>query len=308
VFKARHLRYFVTVVEEGQITRAAAKLHMAQPALSQAIAHLEAQLGLQLLTRHTRGVALTPGGEIFFEKARVVVDAEREAVQTVEALARGEEGTLVFGSVGLPPWLASPDLVEAFGAARPNAEIRVTGVPFPSVPIASWLADVDVMISTVLSPDQHVWVQPLGTEQRVVLAAKGHRLGRRSELMVSEVLDETFIRSDPTVDPVWAGNWSLDDHRGGPPSNLTAKASPTTHGTIATIASGAAISTSPASQATPIVNALPGVVAIPLRGARPMILSLVGHKERSNPLVKALRDVARSLVRQREPGLVEPAD
>ena len=65
LFRARHLRYFVTVVEEGQITRAAAKLHMAQPALSQAIADLESRLGLRLLIRHTRGVALTPNGEVF---------------------------------------------------------------------------------------------------------------------------------------------------------------------------------------------------------------------------------------------------
>ena len=242
------------------------------------------------------------------KKARLVVDAEREAAQTAAALARGEEGTLVFGSVGLPPWLASPELVEAFAAARPNVEIRVKEVPFPSIPLASWLAEVDVMISTVLSPDPQVWVQPLCREERVVLAAKSHRLGRRSELTVAEVLDETFIRSDPAVDPGWASNWSLDEHRGGPPPNVTDKASPTTHGTIATIASGAAISTAPASQAAPIANALPGVVAIPLRDARPMVLSLVGRKDRRNPLVKALREVARTLVEQREPSLLQPAD
>ena len=61
-FRRGHLDYFVAVAEEGQITRAAVRLHVAQPALSQAMAQLESELGVMLLTRHSRGVTLTPGG------------------------------------------------------------------------------------------------------------------------------------------------------------------------------------------------------------------------------------------------------
>jgi DNA-binding transcriptional LysR family regulator len=306
VFNRGQLRYFVAVAEDGQLTRAAARLHVAQPALSQAIAKLESQLGVQLLTRHPRGVTLTPAGEVFFEKAQLAVAAEHEALRTGESLARGAEGTLVFGTVGLPPWLAHPELVELFTEARPNVEIRLKEVEFPTTPIASWLADVDVMISTVLSPDPNVWVEPLGAEPRVVLVAKSHRLGGRVELTVGELLDETFTRSDAVVDPVWAGNWTLDEYRGGPPPNQVARSATTLQGTLAAIASGAAISTSPAFQAGPIVNALSGVVAIPLRDALPMPLSLVGRNDRCTRPVEALRDVARSLVKQRSADLVDP--
>ncbi|HWX97882.1 MAG TPA: LysR family transcriptional regulator [Solirubrobacteraceae bacterium] len=307
VFNRGQLRYFVAVAEDGQVTRAAARLHVAQPAISQAIAKLESQLGVKLLNRHPRGVTLTPAGEVFFEKARAAVAAEREALETGESLARGAEGSLVFGTVGLPPWLTDAELVEGFTAARPTVEIRLKEVPFPSTPIASWLADVDVVISTLLSPDGDVWIDPLKTEPRVVLAAKSHPLGRRDELTIAEVLDQTFTRSDAGVDPVWAGNWTLDEYRGGPPPNQIARSAASVQATLATISSGLAISTSPASQAVPIVNAFSGVVAIPLRDARPMVLSLVGRNDRCGRLVEVLRDVARTLVRRREPNLLGPA-
>jgi DNA-binding transcriptional LysR family regulator len=299
VFKASQLRYFVAVVEEGQVTRAAAKLHIAQPALSQAIAKLEADLGVALLTRHSRGVTLTSAGEVFFEKARLAVSAEREAFQTAESLARGAEGVLVFGTVGLPPWLAHPPLVERFDELHPTVEIRLKEVPFPTLPIASWLAEVDVMISTVLSVDPNVWVDPLGSESPVVLAARSHPLGQRAELTPADLADETFIRSDPPVDPVWAATWSLDGDRGGAPHKQTARLPPTVQAMLAAVASGRAITISPAAQAAPIANAMPGVVAVPLRDARPIPLLLVGRKDRCNQSVQALRDVARSLVAER---------
>ena len=72
-FNRDHLRYFVAVADEGQITQAARRLFMAQPALSQAISQLETELGLKLLDRHARGVTLTDAGETFLEKARAAV-------------------------------------------------------------------------------------------------------------------------------------------------------------------------------------------------------------------------------------------
>ena len=75
----RQLRYFVMVAEEGQITRAASRLHVAQPALSQAIAQLEARLGVALFVRHARGMTLTPAGEAYLEAARTAVTAVADA-------------------------------------------------------------------------------------------------------------------------------------------------------------------------------------------------------------------------------------
>ncbi len=107
-FRPGQLHYFVTVAQEGQITRAARKLHIAQPALSQAIAQLETDLGLKLLERHARGVTLTEAGEKFLEKARVAVAADRDALQTAQSLARAQTGVIEFGFLGTPPGPCRP--------------------------------------------------------------------------------------------------------------------------------------------------------------------------------------------------------
>src|SRR2546421_9391651 len=93
-FDFRQFRYFVTVAEEGQMTRAARRLQLAQPALSQAIARLEAQVGIRLLDRNPRGVTVTPAGEAFLAKAQATLAAMEEMQATTRSWARQQEGRL----------------------------------------------------------------------------------------------------------------------------------------------------------------------------------------------------------------------
>ncbi len=153
-FKRGQLRYFVTVAEEGQMTRAAAKLQIAQPALSQAIARLESELDVQLLERHARGVTLTADGEKFYPKARLALDACTDAVQTARSLARADKGTIEFGFLGAPPGLDSPAHLEAFAETHPDIDIRYRELRFPSVPTTSWLSEVDIAVCHLPPPIQ----------------------------------------------------------------------------------------------------------------------------------------------------------
>lgn len=305
-FRRGQLDYFVAVVEEGQFTRAASRLHVAQPALSKAIAQLEAELGVKLLKRHARGVTLTPAGEQFYEKARLAVAAASEAMQTAESLTRVQEGTIEFGFIGAPPGLDSPAPLEAFARAHPQIDIRYRELPFPSASTASWLAEVDVAVCHVPPPDPGVWAQPLRLESRVVLAPSRHALAGRRQLSVAEVLDETFISLHPSVEPDWAGFWSLDDHRGAAPRAVTADHAGSPQEVLASLSVRNAITTVPASVAAILANVLSRVAAIPLSDAAPAAIMLVGRQDRRNPLVVALLAFARTYRSSVEPELRLP--
>jgi DNA-binding transcriptional LysR family regulator len=294
-FKRAQLRYFVAVAEEEQLTRAAAKLRIAQPALSQAIAQFESELGFRLFERHSRGVELTPAGATLYGKARQAVAASLDALQTAQALARAETGTIAFGFLGSPPAFDSPRALEAFAAAYPGIKIRYQELQFPSIPTSSWLSDVDVAACHRPASDPEVWAQTLRLEPRAVLAPTRHRLANRRELTVAEAIDETFIGFHPSVEPTWAGFWSLDDHRGGPPSHVTDDHAANPQEVLASLAARLAITAVPVSIGQRLASALTGLVAIPLRDAEPTAVTLVGHEDHRNPLVQALVAFASNL-------------
>jgi DNA-binding transcriptional LysR family regulator len=293
-FRPGQLQYFVTVAEEGQITRAARKLHIAQPALSQSIAQLEARIGLKLLDRHARGVTLTRAGEKFFATACVAVAAERDALETARSLARDQAGTIEFGFLGAPPGLDSPVPLAAFSHQHPAIELRFRELSFPFSPTSSWLSEVDVAVCHLPPADADVWTELLRNEPRVVLAPRQHPLACAQELFVDDVLDETFIGFHPSTDDAWAGFWSLDDHRGEPPREQTGDRAANPQEVLASLAVRSAITTVPASVARVIASVLPGVVAVPLVDAQPCSIVLIGHKVQTNQLVAAIVAFARA--------------
>jgi DNA-binding transcriptional LysR family regulator len=291
-FKTDQLRYFVTVAEEGQITRAAKKLFIAQPALSQAISQLEAELGLKLLERHAKGVRLTPSGEAFLEKARAVVKTELDVGLTAQSLARAARGVLEVGFVGPPPPMSQPGLFAAFAAAHPEAEVAFRELPFPHGETQAWLERVDVALCHAPAREDGIELCPVRVEPRAVLAPSDHRLARSTEARVEDVIDETFISYHPTVQPEWAGFHSLDDHRGGPPAAITSDRVTTSLEMLGRLATGPALTTLPESDARLVENALTNVVAIPLSDAAPASVSLIWHASDARPLVASLVEMA----------------
>jgi DNA-binding transcriptional LysR family regulator len=287
-FRRGQLEYFVAVAEDGQMTRAARRLGIAQPALSQAIAQLEAELGLKLFERHPRGVSLTGAGESLYVKARLAVAASVDAASAARSLVRAEKGAIDFGFLGSPPSLAGRIELDAFAADHPEIAIRYRELRFPTRDTASWLAEVDVAACHVPPAHEAVWTRPVRHERRVALMPAGHPLASRRVLNVADVIAETFVGFDPAVDPSWAGFWSLDDHRGAPPERVTDDRACNPQEVIAALASGGAITLVPEAAALVLGSLVEGIVMAPVRDAARGQIALVGHVDRRNPLIDTL--------------------
>jgi DNA-binding transcriptional LysR family regulator len=122
----RHLRYFVVVAEEGHITRAAERLDMQQPPLSQQIKSLEQQVGSQLFHRKARGVQLTATGRAFLVEARKVLAGLDRAIETTRRTARGEQGQLCIGVTPTAPFHPFvPRLIRIFRETHPMVNVTV---------------------------------------------------------------------------------------------------------------------------------------------------------------------------------------
>ncbi len=121
----RHLRYFVAVGEVENVSRAALKLHVSQPALSRQISDLEEELGFLLLTRSAKSVRLTDAGRTFLTEARAVIQRADEAVKAARAIATGTKGEL---HVGYAPSLTArflPGTLRAFQEQSPGVRVRL---------------------------------------------------------------------------------------------------------------------------------------------------------------------------------------
>src|SRR5271165_1065316 len=189
----RHLRYFVAIAEERSFTRAAERLWVAQPGLSTQIRRLEAELGVQLFERHTRGVDLTDAGTLFLERARAALAAAEVARCTGRDLEAGVVGAVRLGLSTMPSWGPASVLLDAFARHRPGVE--VTTLESYGGALARDLRDgrLDAVLAPTMfgSPDLHCL--HVGSEPWSVLVGPSHRLADDGPLDVHDLRDEQIV-------------------------------------------------------------------------------------------------------------------
>ncbi len=191
----RHLRYFATVAREGHITRAAEKLHIQQPPLSQQIKALEAEIGAPLLVRHPRGVSLTDAGRSFLADAEAVLAQVERAAAHARRTARGEVGRIAVGfttSAPFHPLVARA--IREFRAGRPGVSfvLEETGSSELLAGLREERLDIAFIRSGLADP-QGLAVHALLQEDMVAALPARHRLTRRPQLTLKDLAEETFI-------------------------------------------------------------------------------------------------------------------
>jgi DNA-binding transcriptional LysR family regulator len=276
------------------MTRAAQRLQLAQPALSQAIARLEAQVGVRLLDRGPRGVTVTEAGEAFLEKAEATLAAVEDMNVTARAFARERQERVRAGFMSLTPPMMAGGLFPRFNSEHPEVTIEWRQLGYPTLDARAWLGDCDLALIWFAPDTPGLASQAIRTSPLVVAMAESHRLASRSRLTVEDVLDETF----PGIvgcEPGWLGHWGLDAYRGGPARRTEDRAT-TPEEVTWMVAAGRAITTVPEIVAAPYAHL--GIRAVPLLGAEPAVLTLVWSEGRPHPVVAELALIAREMSAQ----------
>jgi len=194
----RHLRYFVAVAEERHVTRAAERLGIQQPPLSQQIKALEEELEVRLFHRKPRGVELTDAGEALLPDARRILADVEAALLRVRRTARGEQGRIAVGftsSVPFHPFV--PEALRDYRESHPlvSMPLEEGGTADLVAAIAAERLDV-AFIRSPASDAEGIAVYELLNEPMVVALPAAHRLGQRkrpARIRLAELADEPFV-------------------------------------------------------------------------------------------------------------------
>lgn len=191
----RHLRYFHAVAEELSFSKAARRLHIAQPALSRAVQELEAEVGSLLLDRSRRVMRLTPGGEVLLREAGVLFERLDETMRRVRRAAAGEEGELRLGYIGPPTRAFLGGLLKAFHERYP----RVNLILEERTPERVWemvsKGRLSVGLTRPVLAHEALGLQSLLLCQEPLCAAVpvGHRLAGNATIAWGDLAEEPIV-------------------------------------------------------------------------------------------------------------------
>ena len=206
----RQLEAFVAVATELHFGRAAAKLLIAQPTLSDLVRRLERELGTQLLARTTRRVALTAAGAELLVHAKVVLDDVATARSAVERIASGDGGTVRLGMTPPAAPVLGPHLVATFGEVAPGIDVVPSQLWLPALVRAVAEGDVDVGVTCGLVDEpkdvstKHPATAAFCSEPLLVGLRPTHRLAAQDTVRLTDLASERLGVTPESLFPAWA--------------------------------------------------------------------------------------------------------
>ena len=191
--EVRHLRYFIAVAEELHFGRAALRLHIAQPPLSQQIRRLEEMVGHALFLRTSREVRLTAAGEELLERARHTMRKMEADVSAVRKIGRGEAGTLTVGFIGSGMLTALPKMLGRYRRKYPQVDLQLRELYTAALIDALLNGTVDVGFMRDAGPVDGLRVETLLAEPFVVVLPRKHPLAEQKTVAVKSLQHEPFV-------------------------------------------------------------------------------------------------------------------
>jgi DNA-binding transcriptional LysR family regulator len=283
----RHLRYFVAVAETRHFGRAAARLHLAQPALSQSVRQLEAELGAPLLLRTTRQVSLTPAGEFFLEQARGVLTAVEDGARGVGRIAEGRLGLVRIAFTGTAAFSQLPRIARLVKQELPGVALEIHADLLTPAQTEGLLAGrLDLGVLRLPVGTDRLAVRTLAVEHLGLALPADHPLTTEPAVALPDLRREDFITYAEDHSAV---NEAL--HRTCREAGFAPRVEHRAPGTavlLALVAAGLGVSLVPES-----VRALPlaGVVFRDVAGTALTELGLARRADDDSPLVTRVLEV-----------------
>lgn len=293
----RHLTYFIAVAEEMHFGRAARRLNISQPPLSQQIRQLEEEIGVRLFNRTNRRVEITPAGMIFLEEARRIVTLSKDAVRRAVRAGQGEIGRLAVGFIGSANYSVLPQVVREFRKRFPNVELSLTEM--------STSDQVEALLggriqAGFLRPPRGIekkglTVEPVFREPLLVALPRNHPLRRERSLTLRQLAEESFIMIPRRIGPGFFDYLIVLCQEEGFSPNIILEASQY-HTVLGLVSAGLGIAVVPASMQR---SRIEGVVFRTISGKTETVLDMAWVAKDQSLVLRnftdATRNVARSL-------------
>ena len=199
----RHLHYFIAVAEELHFSRAAERLCISQPPLSQQIRSLEEELGVKLFERTKRHVQLTEAGKVFLERSYLVLAQLEQAIAVTQQIGRGEVGQLAIGFVDSATYTVLPEILRVFREQFPAVKLRLHEMTTAQQIQALHHKQIDVGIVRSAISESGLSVECLLHESLVLALPETHPFSAQTQLSLSTLADEFFILFPARMGPVF---------------------------------------------------------------------------------------------------------
>ncbi|MBU3066554.1 LysR family transcriptional regulator [Nocardia sp. NEAU-G5] len=297
-FTQRMLEQFVVLAQEKHFGRAADRLSMSQPPLSQAIARLERGLGVTLLDRTGRGIRLTPAGQAFARDAQQMLDLHAAATERARRIAAGLEGELRVGFINslgyryLPTvlgWIAE-ELPGLWLHLRQDSSITLADL------VRTRILDLAFVRTPLRNPDG-LAVHHAVTERLIAALPRGHRLAHRESVHLRELSGESFVGVGAQTLPALSEQLALACQEAGFAPRIRGHADDL-QGLISYVASGSCISLVPEQLAE---QPMPAIRFVPLRDSSPYLETRIAAIHLADTPDEAVRRVL-DLIERRRPG------
>jgi DNA-binding transcriptional LysR family regulator len=289
VMELRQLRYFVAVAEELHFARAAARLLIAGPSLSQQIKALERDLSVVLFDRSSTGVTLTPAGEQLLPYARATLGAAEQLGAAAQRVAAQRATLLRLGFLGFTLTAATRRLLTEFGRKAPEVTVQMRQYEWddPTAGLLSGETDA-ALVRPPFTGDDQLSMLDLASEPLLAIVAEGHEFASVDSVTSARLEKEPWLEAEAVTDPIFADYWYLLGGRDGSTSVRTAAG--TIEEWLAEIAFGRGVNVVPAGLAEEYRR--PGLAFVPVSDAPESRLVLAWRGENPPEGVTSLASFA----------------